>query len=574
MKAESAIRWRIGTVGAALAMTLVWLPTAHEALAMPRVPRSSPAKAPSVATAPAMKLPALADVPPDSLTRALELGRISDAEYALERASSLFSFGSVRSRYSNVRRVDPHLATLVLRDLVARVAQLNGEDKRRALAILARPTEGGADPFGDGYTVPSVAGCTTNVCFHWVASTADAPPLTDSDASGFPDWVETNGDVFEEAWQTEVTEYGYRAPKSDLTSANNGGDARLDVYLANIGDDGFFGYCTTDDPDLLDEIYPPWDGSAYCVLDNDFSQAEFGNDGGLRGLQATAPHEFFHAVQGAYDWFEDAWFMESTATWIEDEVFDGNNQNRDYLRVSSMRRGYVPIDDGARNRLTLYGNWIFIRFLTEYFGTQSRSDPTFVRDAWEWADGSSGGPDLYSMQALAKVARERDWHLEWAFADFGSFNLAPNRYYEEGRAYPTPLIDKSFGMTAQRTDTGVWSGRTDHMTSGYVLFRPGSGIGSSARLNLLVDAPPSSTGPQATAMVFFKSGAVRQIVIRLNSAGNASKQVPFGGTVKHVVLVLTNASTRYNCWFGTIYSCQGRPRDDNALFRFRAIVND
>ena len=543
------------------------------AFGMPREPRAGTPD--SVASSPRVdaKELRLLSLRPDALTRALDRGHLTRAQYSLERAVSLFDLQSVRARFGGVRRVDPHLATIVLRDLAVSVHALNGADKARALALLARPDDGVSDPFGDGYSVPSEVGCSTHICLHWVESTTDAPPLEDADASGFPDWVEINADVLEEVWATEVTDYGYRAPKSDVTSSNHGPDGRIDVYLADIGDDHLFGYCFTDDPNAINNNFPPYDVSAYCVLDNDYSAAQFGpGASGLIGLMATAPHEFFHAVQFAYDVLDDAWFMESTATWMEDEVFDNVNQNRDYLPDSSMRKGFVSIDDGRGFRL--YGNWIFIRFLAEYFGTQASADPTFVRDAWEWADGSPGGPDYYSMQALKQVARDRDWYLQWAVADFGAFNLAPKRFYEEGGAYPTPLIDKSFGLTAARSDTGVWSVSTDHLTSRYFVYRPGSGISRTAKLSLIVDATARGTMSEASAVVFYKSGAVRNIIIRLNAQGNGAKTVPFGkGVVKSVVLVLTNASTRYkNCFIGTPFSCGGRPVDDNRRYFFRAIV--
>jgi hypothetical protein len=470
-----------------------------------------------------------------------------------------------------VLRSDPRLATLVLRDLAIRIHQLSGAERKRGLAILARPDAGvGADP--DGYSVPSEVTCSTNVCLHWVETSLDAPPPEDVDLSGFPDWVETTAGVLEDIWQKEVVEYGYRPPKSDLTSTGHGPDGRLDVYLADVGDDGLFGYCTTDDPDLLDGIYPPYDGSAYCVLDNDFSAAQFGTrSSGLIGLRVTAAHEFFHAIQFSFDALEDLWFMESTAMWMEDEVFDNLNNNRLYLPTSSMVQGDVPIDYGRG--FFIYGNWIFIRFLTEYFGSRAAGDPSVVREAWELADGSLVGPDHYSMQALAQIARERRSDLSWAFADFGAFNLAPKRFYEEGSAYRTPRIDKSFGMTAAKSDTGPSTVRTDHMTNRYISFRPGRGIGSTAKLALGVDAPPARIGPQATAVVFFRSGAVRFFPFRLNAHGDAVRRVPFGrGSVRNVVLVLTNASTRFRCWLGSIYSCQGRPRDDNQRYLFRAVA--
>src|SRR5688500_2240659 len=65
-------------------------------------------------------LPAMVPSRPDALSRALKTGVLSDAEYALERARSLFALGAVRDRFGAVNRPDPHMATLILRDLVLR----------------------------------------------------------------------------------------------------------------------------------------------------------------------------------------------------------------------------------------------------------------------------------------------------------------------------------------------------------------------------------------------------------------------------------------------------------------------
>ena len=50
-------------------------------------------------------------------------------------------------------------------------------------------------------------------------------------------------------------------------------------------------------------------------------------------LKVTAAHEFFHAIQFAYDVDEDLWFMEGSATWVEDEVYDSINDNYQFLAV-------------------------------------------------------------------------------------------------------------------------------------------------------------------------------------------------------------------------------------------------
>jgi hypothetical protein len=159
----------------------------------------------------------------DGLTRALAKGVISEATYALQRARSLFHLDLVRERFGQVARPGPRDATLVIRDLVLRYPELSPAEMSVADSILARPTDGASDPEGHGYTVPEAPPvCSTHACFHYVTSTNDAPPLDDTDANGVPDWVDATSATLETVWAKEVTQYGYRPPKSDLTSTNHG----------------------------------------------------------------------------------------------------------------------------------------------------------------------------------------------------------------------------------------------------------------------------------------------------------------------------------------------------------------
>src|SRR4029453_737982 len=93
-------------------------------------------------------------------------------------------------------------------------------------------------------------------------------------------------------WAQEVTADGYRAPKSDIDSDNNGMSAsdatgaKFDVYLANLGDDGLYGYCTSDDPNFdHGSTYQFFDASAYCVVDNNFTEAIFDAHSPLENLE-------------------------------------------------------------------------------------------------------------------------------------------------------------------------------------------------------------------------------------------------------------------------------------------------
>ncbi len=538
-------------------------------LVVPGLAVAGPSAAPSRAR---KALPPLAPAAHDGLTRALRRGALTPAGYALDRALTLFHPGRVRSRFGQVAAPGSGDATLILRDLVLRFPELTEPQRAVARSILARPTDGASDPQGDGYTVPEAAPlCTTNACVHYVTTTADAPDPTDADANGIPDFVDETSAVTENVWNTEVATDGYRAPKSDLTSANHGPDGRIDIYVAELGDAGFFGYCTTDDPNATPSSnYQYWDVSAYCVVDNDFSPLEFPRGvNGIPALEVTLAHEFFHAVQFDYDFGEDAWFMESTATWMEDEVYTDVNDNRQYLPAGQLRQPHVPLDRGRP--FSEYGDWIFWRFLEESFGSSTSPDPTIVRRTWELADGSVAGPDNYSLQAVSKAVTQRGADFHSTFADFAAVNAVPAAFYDEGASYPAAPMAKTFTLTKSKPSTGVWFDRLDHLSSVYSSFTPGRGVRPAARLLVVLVVPAQPSSPDATLVVVMKSGAVKLKPFDL--ARSTKMTVPFGrGSVTRVILAMSNASTRFSCWHKTVYSCQGVPRDDGQRYEFSASL--
>ena len=55
----------------------------------------------------------------------------------------------------------------------------------------------------------------------------------------------------------------------------------------------------------------------------------------------------------------------------------------------------------------------------------------------------------------------------------------------------------------------------------------------------------------------------------LDDQGKGRRTVPFDrGQVSQVVLVLSNASSRFRCWQKTGLSCQGLPLDDSTPYRY------
>jgi hypothetical protein len=403
---------------------------------------------------------------------------------------------------------------------------------------------------------------------HWVISTSDAPPLVDGNHNLVPDQADATLSAFETAWRVEVVQMGFRAPRPDGSSADHGPNDLLDVYLADLGAFGLGGYVATDDPHANDDTYQYRDYSAYVVVDDDFSIAQLGTSGGLGGLRATAAHEFFHAVQYAYDSSEDAWMTEGTAVWMEDMVADDVDANRRWLRSSPLVHPWVPVD--SSRGLNEYGSWIFWRFLAESEDV-SGQDPTLIRRVWELAADGPGDPNLFSARALQQALDARGRSFPGVLATFGLWNLAPATFYDEGATYPKAPVAGHHRIGVRHPVAGWSTLRLNHLTTGAVSFEPEAGSRGHVSLRLVLDAPPRRTGSAARILVFLRSGYLRIWSVPLDADGDIDIGVPFSSTtVSHVVLVYANASTSFRCWTGAGYSCNGRSRADEMPFRYRA----
>jgi hypothetical protein len=482
------------------------------------------------------------------------------ATQALERVKDLFAGGAGQRRAVNPEH--GRSATLALRDLRLALPKLTATQRAEAQAFLGRPT----DPQGSGnpiaYSVSEqTPRCTVHFCIHWVASTADAPDPADGDSNGRPDWVDQTAATMEDVWAAEVDGMGYREPMADGT---RGGNAKLDVYLAELGSQGLYGYCDSDDPNNR------WNVWAYCVLDNDYTG--FPNTP-LANLQVTAAHEFFHAVQFAYDWGEDRWLMEGTAVWMEDELYDAVDDNLQYLTASPIHTPGVPVDQGSMGNR--YGAWLFWRYLSESAGPGAADDPTIVRQVWTRADGAAGGMDQYSLQAVKNTLAARGRKLPGAYADFMAWNRVPASRYAEGASYVPYVAQPSSITTLGPNKKSVSGTRTlAHLAASVIAFSPGAAASTGGHLTVSVDMPSASHSPVARVVVKTTAGGVTVHTVTLGSLGNGSVRVAFGrGTVSRVELVLVNGASGYTCWRGTTYSCMGKPLDDGRSSTFQARLS-
>lgn len=460
--------------------------------------------------------------------------------------------------------------TLALRDLAARLPEYRGQDRTLVERLLARPNGGNkkvenalgaAWPGAEASNSP-FCGVTPDICVHWTDTSVHQPPAQDVNTNDVPDQVETTLTQMTNVWQAEVNSFGYRAPLTDQRASKDE-EPGFDVYLSDIGGGGYYGYCAIDDSRTF-QNYNFYDRSGYCVVDDDFSAIQFPFHTPLQNLQVTAAHEFFHAIQFAYDAYEDPWFMEGTAAWVEDEVFDAVNDNRQYLTNSQFRRPDKPVD--TAKGITVYGSWGFFRYLSEHF------DQDVVLKAWQRADGSSGGPDDYSLLGVRKAIKAKGAKLGGVFANYARANLAPAEYYDEGAegtGYPSPTVGaKSLG--GAKKSTGWLNSRIDHMAIAYRSAKPNANTAVGAKLRVKVDAPARKTGAQARVLVKYANGTYAARSVALDGTGYGTVKVDFGRTdVRRVYVGLVNASDSFRkCYrFKTQYSCGGGiPRHDNRRY--------
>jgi hypothetical protein len=262
----------------------------------------------------------------------------------------------------------------------------------------ARPTDQPARNV-NAYSVPeapSSPACTVHFCVHWVAKGIDAPEPTDvngvADGDGVPDFIEHVQGVAEHVHSIENGKLGWREPKSD--GQEGGGDGKTDIYLAQIGGE-LYGYATPDRGQATKEHRLPRHLHGYLVIDNDYSREEFPSGTQLSNLMVTIAHEYNHILQFGYDAYQDSWFVEATAVWMEDQVYDGLNDYRRYVR-HWVHSDAVPL---TLNSIKEYGSAVWNEWLAHRYG------PALIRDAWARAvDVRPGGFSVAAYDSAIRAA--------------------------------------------------------------------------------------------------------------------------------------------------------------------------
>jgi hypothetical protein len=376
---------------------------------------------------------------PSLVEQAYVKGEISIDQRVLYHTYAIFEPVKVPEQYRSP--FPEKCGTWILDEILRNWEKLTPETKHiletygfRPPGILQRPT--GLDS----------SRSTIHFKIHYSVDPGDSNAISpiDANGNGTPDYVDDVMNVLEIVWQTEVNVMGYVAPPPD---GNSGGDSLYDVYLMKIGSN-IYGY-TTPEKLVRDNPYSPGvternAATSYVVMQNNY-QSFLRDD--AQNIRHTSAHEFFHAIQNGYDFWEKFWLKEATAAWSEDEVFDEINQNYDHL-APWFATPWIPLDADHRTEDSLltyeghwYGSMIFFRYISEHVGGRNT-----VRRIWEHSVKYDSRGGDFSFSAIRDALAEQGTDFERVFQNFVVANLfrtIPPYNYEEGAEYPEVGIEAS-----------------------------------------------------------------------------------------------------------------------------------
>jgi hypothetical protein len=387
-----------------------------------------------------------------------------------------------------------------------------------------RPTDD-PDPNRNAYTVPEAPrspACEANFCVHWVAAGLDAPRLTDSNQDGIPDYVQTVLGVAEHVHAVENGKLGWREPKSD--GRKGGGRAKTDVYLSEIGGQ-LFGYAAPDPNQGTRRNPLPRRLHGYLVLDNDYSAFEFPHTTPAHDLEVTLAHEYNHILQFGYDAYQDPWFAESTATWMEDQVYNGID---DYLRY--VRRWIHRYDTPlTATSIKEYGSAVWNAWLARRYGR------SILRNAWARAIHTRpGGFSVNAYESALRAAGHET--MAEAFTRFAAATAEwrTGHGFRESGLYPDMPREDSVPLDGRRLTESL-----NHTTFALLAVAPRRG-----RAVLVRAFAPGRTAAGLALVGRVGSGSRGHLVTRVSfrrHGGRLKVRLPDPGRFTRLTAVLVNA---------------------------------
>ncbi len=281
--------------------------------------------------------------------------------------------------------------------------------------VVPRPTNGGQF----AYTIPEAQPyVTSKAVVHYVTAGPQAPPLTDADGNGVPDYVEQVGASAEIAL-LYYERHGFKQPLPDAA----GPDTKPDIYIDTLPT-GVLGF-------TLKQAHA--EGGTFVIVSQKLDTTASKPNG---GIDITVAHELFHLIQFSYLARDKVptWALEGSATALSMRVFP---QAQDRLITAYLndwlKTPWVSLDDERGSCVHCYGGAWWWLYLT---GLSPKVLPRYLSDLA--AEQARGVSTTLGITELDKALRSSGGgSLEHVFTRF-SLNL-----YRRGLPLGNPFSLKS-----------------------------------------------------------------------------------------------------------------------------------
>jgi hypothetical protein len=252
-------------------------------------------------------------------------------------------------------------------------------------------------------------------------------PDYDRDQNGIPDYLEFVAMSFDRAWFVEIDSLGFKPPP------DSSGNFR-EVYPVHCRLIGEYGVTWLD---YEIPARPNLNYVTYIEINTNFNFVNYPNvtDPIVRDSMAiavTAAHEFNHAIQTGYrlwpddEFFHDIWFIESSATFMEEVVAPEVNDYLQYLD-DYFRKAHQPLDQSGGS-LDDYGKVVLEILLGEQYPTE------YIRKTWEQIENQRALP------ALETVVSEMQGNLSAEFGKLCAWLYFTNERAVAGQYFPDAAL--------------------------------------------------------------------------------------------------------------------------------------
>jgi hypothetical protein len=261
---------------------------------------------------------------------------------------------------------------------------------------------------------------------HYDTAGVDAPDLVDLNQNGIPDYVDSVAITIDYVRIQICDEMGYKA-----VPANN--EPAYPIYISNRGS----GYYGVNWGSGNSEEAP----NGWVEIDNNYSNGFYTS--GIKAMQVTVAHEFFHAIQRKYkepaiiSGVSTVFFHEFSSTWIEDIIYPDHN---DYTYwVDDFYNSPSKIFEET-NGYSVASFGYYLNTVVEELDENELNESIIIQSIWE---------DLENNNVNPKILLDNELHSNYGISfmdtwtDFISrnyFNGIDNQFYYHSDQNLMPII--------------------------------------------------------------------------------------------------------------------------------------